>query len=146
MATVGRRFSFETVGKRALGLVRRGIARNLDVVPAAEEVRRGETLNVTVKADANVKGLEAGLVCTETFPAFVVRAELTRSGHELEDEVAYEQWRSIEPLDRTVALTVPLDAPYSYEGENLKFKWRVAVRQTKRGLDAVRTREIHVLP
>jgi hypothetical protein len=146
VATVGRRVSFETVAKRALGLIQRGAARKLDVVPAAEQVRRGDTLDVTVKADAGIEGLEAGLICTETFPVFVVRGKVTHSGHEFEDEVAFEHWLPVEPLQQTVALSVPVDAPYSYDGENLKFKWRVAVRQPRRGLDAVRTREIWVLP
>jgi hypothetical protein len=146
VATIGRRVSFETVAKRALGLIQRGAARKLDVVPTAEEVRRGDTLEVTVKAEAGVEGLEAGLICTETFPVFVVRRKLTHSGHEFEDEVAYEQWHPFERSQPTVALSVPVDAPYSYDGENLKFKWRVAVRQPRRGLDAVRTREIRVLP
>jgi hypothetical protein len=146
VATIGRRISFGTVAKRALGLVQRGAGRELDVLPAAQEVRRGDTLEASVKAEAGVEGLEAGLVCTETFPVFVVRGKLTRSGHEFEDEVAYEQWLPVETLQQTVALSVPLEAPYSYDGENLKFKWRVAVRQRRRGLDAVRTREIRVLP
>ena len=132
--------------KRALGLVQRGAARHLDVLPAVEEVRRGDTLDVTVKAEAGAGGLEAGLVCTETFPVFVVRGRLSRSGHEFEDEVAYEQWLAVGTLEQIVALSVPVDAPYSYDGENLKFKWRVGVRQRKRGFDAVRTREIRVLP
>jgi hypothetical protein len=146
VATVGRRVSFETIAKRALGLIQRGAARKLDVVPAAEQVRRGDTLDVTVKAGTDAEGLEAGLVCTETFPVFVVRKKLTHGGHELEDEVAFERWLPVETLQQTVALSVPVDAPYSYDGENLKFKWRVGVRQRKRGLDAVRTREIWVLP
>jgi hypothetical protein len=101
VATIGRRISFGSVAKRALGLVQRGAARDLDVQPAAQEVRRGDTLEVSVKAEAGVEGLEAGLVCTETFPLFVVRGKLTRSGHEFEDEVAYEQWLPVETLQQT---------------------------------------------
>lgn len=136
--------SLDTLAKRALRIVQRGVARSFDVV-AGDHVRRGETFEVTVKADPTLDGLEAGLICTETFLA-TMRGKAS-SSRVFEDEVTYEIWRPIDHSEQTVALSVPLDAPYSYSGEYLKFNWRVAVRQRReRGPDAVRTREIWVLP
>lgn len=136
--------SLDTLAKRALGLVQRVVARSLDVA-SADQVRRGETFEVTVKADSTAQGLEAGLICTETF--LVTMRGKASSSRMFEDEVTHEIWCPVEHLQQTVALSVPLDGPYSYLGENLKFNWRVAVRQRReRGPDAVRTREIWVLP
>lgn len=150
MVRIGRRISLATLGKRALGLVQRGAARGLDVIPAGE-VRRGDRLEVTVKVDSpDGEGpLEVGLVCVETYTTFSPQLKAGGSTEAVEDDVAYEGWVPADPIrsDQTVALEVPADAPFSYDGRYLKFRWRVAVRRRReRGLDATRTRDIKVLP
>lgn len=137
--------------RRALGVVRRGAARHLQVVPAADEVRRGGTLEVTVTADsAKAKGrVEVGLVCVETYASFMPQSKLGRSDRMLEDAVAYEQWVPVEGAgpEQTVRLDIPPDAPYSYEGKHLRFRWHVRAReQRERGLDPTRTHDLRVLP
>ena len=134
------RISLDTLGERALALVQRGTARGLDVVSSVSEVRRGEEIELTVKARGRADGLEAGLICTETYATFAPQSEPSRSDRVLEDALAYESWAPT-TLEQTVVLSVPEEAPYTYDGENLKFKWRVAARRRReRGPDAVRTR------
>ena len=140
------RISLETLGKRALGLLQRGAARHLDVVPERDQVRRGERLAVRVTASGDeADALDVGVICTETYASFVPSNNLSQSDRMLLDDVAYERWW---PLDGggSASVEVPADGPFSYDGEHLKFKWRVAARQQRRGVDAVRTRDLHVLP
>ncbi len=135
------RTSLLTVARRGLGLAQGLRGRGLEVVPNAGSVRRGETLEVAVRGEGP---LEAGLVCTETYASFLPSKRLARSDRAFIDALAYEGWV---PVDGpTVALTIPPDAPYSYDGEQLKFTWRAGVRQSRSGLDAVRMIEIQVLP
>lgn len=144
MTTVGKRISWSTVVKRALALLQRGAARGLDVTPLTSEARRGGTVDVVVRGNANGR-LEAGLVCTETYASFIPQRSAVRSDRALVDDVASEQWTPAQPGE-TVTLRIPEDAPFSYDGEHLKFTWRVAARARRRGLDRVRTRDLHVLP
>jgi len=148
---LGRRISFETLAKRGLGLVRRGAARGIDIAPAVEEVRRGKQLEVAVTVDSPEAGrpLEIGLVCTETYTVFSPQLRARGSTEAVEDDVAYERWIPADSSqsEQVVTLDVPPDGPFSYDGKYLKFRWRVAARRPRdRGLDAVRSREIRVLP
>ena len=151
MMAIGRRISLATLGRRALGLVQRGAARGLDVIPVAGETRRGDRIEVIVKVASpdGERPVEVGLVCTETFATFSPQLKAGGSTEAVEDDVAYEDWVAADPLrsEQTVALVVPADVPYSYDGRYLKFRWRVAIRRPReRGIDATLAREIEVRP
>ncbi|MBA2360396.1 MAG: hypothetical protein H0V79_05575, partial [Actinobacteria bacterium] len=88
-------------------------------------------------------------VCTETYTVFSPQLRARGSTEAVEDDVAYERWIPADSSqsEQVVTLDVPPDGPFSYDGEYLKFRWRVAARRPRdRGLDAVRSREIRVLP
>lgn len=143
----GKRYSLETLARRGYRLVQRGAARGLDFMAEPTSLRRGDTVIVTVQADAKAKAatLEAGLICTETYATFIPQSRIGESDRTMMDTTAHEEWLTIGP-EGAVSLTVPADGPYSYDGKHLKLTWRVAVRQRRRGVDAVRAHEIRVLP
>lgn len=141
----GRRYSLETLARRGYRLVQRGAARGLDFTAEPTSVRRGDSVNVMLGRDAKGDALEAGLVCTETYATFMPQSRAAGSDRLMLEGTAYEQWLPLGE-EGTVALTVPLDGPYSYDGKHLKLVWRVAVRERRRGVDAMRTREQQVLP
>jgi hypothetical protein len=140
-----KRYSLETLARRAYRLIQRGAARGLDFTFEPTSPRRGESVHVMLGHGVKGNAVEAGLVCTETYAAFVPQQQVSGSDRMMIDETAYEQWL---PLGEngTVALAVPLDGPYSYKGQQLKLVWRVAVRARRHGVDAIRTRELEVRP
>jgi len=63
--------------------------------------------------------------------------------------IAHEAWLPIEsaPGVQSVRLTIPPEAPFSYEGDCLSFRWEVVARgRRRRRLDAQAKHEISVLP
>ena len=65
------------------------------------------------------------------------------------DEIAHETWLPVETISgaQSLRFTIPPDAPFSYRGDCLSFKWEVVARGRKRrGLDAQARSELSVLP
>ena len=63
------------------------------------------------------------------------------------DAVEYESWQPLQCVrgEHAVTLTVPGQAPYSYAGHCLSFRWEVVARGRKRmALDAQASQEIAV--
>ena len=92
--------------------------------------------------------VEVGLVCTEFF-ATELRGSDGRRSRGTSSASAHEAWLAVEgtPGLHSVRLAVPAEAPFSYEGELLSFKWEVVARgRRKRRLDAQARHEISVLP
>jgi hypothetical protein len=146
VATIGRQVSWGTIARRVVGLARRTAARGLDVRVEPGEVRRGQAIGVTATvADAMDAELEVGLLCTETYASWQPTERLGQSDRAMRDELAYERWEPARPGE-LVELVVPSDAPYSYDGEHLKFRWEVAARRETRGLEPMRTLEVRVQP
>lgn len=114
------------------------------------EVRRGEEVEVLVTV-TSVRGLgdvEAGVVCTERYD----ETDTDTQGHTTRttsEATAHEAWISVARGTGTQAvnLAIPPEAPFSYEGSCLSFKWEVAARiHRSLRLDAEVRRHLSVLP
>jgi hypothetical protein len=142
------RISLLSVGEWVADLLRRRAGRNLELMPASEQVRRGGRVEAALRVDGDAAPVEVGLVCTETYATFMPSRSLTEEDRLMVDAVAYEQWLPLEQgqTTQTFAFDVPVEAPFSYRGEHLRYVWRVCARRPRRGLDAMSVREIEVLP
>jgi hypothetical protein len=131
---------------------RRLLTRGLTVAATQHEVRRGDDIEARVTASSRrMQGaLEVGLVCTEYYD------EDVRDG--MDDHtpnrttlqaIAYETWQPVDDVDgdQSLRFTVPPNAPFSYKGECLSYKWEVVARGRKRHrLDAQARSEVVVRP
>jgi len=138
---------------RAL-LRRRGhqLARELGIqVGAAEkQARRGGEMEalVTMSSTKELGTVEVGVVCTESYDE-----EESDSDHHsyrtTSHATAHETWVPVESLvgSQSVRLSIPPEAPFSYKGNCLSFKWEVAARGRRAGqVDAEARSEFSVLP
>lgn len=135
-------------------LRRRG-TRGLQVGASDQGVRRGEDLDarVTISSSGGLGGVEVGLICTEFYECDVYERDVSHSdavrSRGTSSATAHEAWLPVEstPGVHSVRLTVPAEAPFSYEGELLCFRWEVVVRERRKGrLDAQARHQISVLP
>jgi hypothetical protein len=144
------RISLLSVGEWVADLLRRRAGRNLELIPASEQVRRGGRVEAALRMDGDAArhAVEVGLVCTETYATFMPSRSLTEEDRLMVDAVAYEHWLPLEQgqTTQTFAFDVPVEAPFSYRGEHLRYVWHVCARRPRHGLDAVSVREIEVLP
>jgi hypothetical protein len=137
-----------------LDFLRRRLTRGLEVATGDQPARRGGEVEALVTiADARRLGnLEVGVVCTEYYDEQETTHEANGStslSRSTSDEVAHETWRQIESVSGTQNLrfTIPSDAPFSYRGECLSFKWEVVARgRRSRRLDAQARSEFSVRP
>jgi hypothetical protein len=133
-------------------LLRRRMARGLQVGASDEEVRRGEEVEalVTLSSAEGLGDVEVGLVCTEYYARYSEGVGPDDSGGRATTyAIAHEAWLPVEsaPGVQSVRLTIPTEAPFSYEGDCLSFRWEVVARgRRRRRLDAQARREISVLP
>ncbi len=131
---------------------RRKLTEGLEVrVDQLEARRAGEIEALIVVTDPEWLGeLEAGLVCNEYYD------ERTSSGtnsgtsrRTITKAVEHEQWQPLPggPGEHSVRFTIPPQAPFSYEGSCLSFRWEVVARGRRtRKLDARASQEISVRP
>lgn len=116
-----------------LGRGVRGVNLAID---RGDDVRRGETISVTIDHAAAAEDLEVGLVCVEVFD-FQATAS-TKAGivyiRETNRKNAYEQWQPVEPQagEQVLKFEVPPEAPCSYEGDCLSYAWRVSARLVRK--------------
>jgi hypothetical protein len=93
---------------------------------------RGETVRARLELDADARA-EVGLLCVSTYPETMPGG----SGQEeptLRETVTHQRWVELEPnvVEQIVDLAVPEGGPYSYEGADLAFSWRVVARSRRR--------------
>lgn len=93
----------------------------LSVTPAA--IRRGEEVEARLAGSLDPR-LELGLVCDVWYDVEVGSGE-DRS-RTTKRALVWEDWRPSSPAMR---FRVPEDGPYSWEGTNLSFGWRIVARQ-----------------
>jgi hypothetical protein len=114
-------------------------ARHVALTAWPDAVRRGDSVSVRVAVERTVPALEVGLVCREHYDALktVHTADGRSKVRETSVADAYADWRPAQAIPGTedVAFVVPLDAPYSYEGDAVSYAWRVSVRGGRRTLD-----------
>jgi hypothetical protein len=144
-----------SVGKiRPLDILRRRLTRGLEVATDDQPVRRGGDVEalVTISNARKLGDLEAGVVCTEYYDEQETTRDAdgsTSLSRSTSDEVAHESWSQVESVSgvQSLRFTIPADAPFSYTGDCLSFKWEVVARGRKsRGLDAQARSEFSVLP
>lgn len=133
-----------------LDLVRRRRTRGLQVDAGEHGVRRGEEVEalVTISSSKGLGDVEVGLVCTEYYDEESTNSE-GRSSRATVEAIPHEDWQPVESAAgvQSVRLAIPADAPFSYEGACLSFKWELVARgRRSRRLDAQARREISVLP
>jgi hypothetical protein len=114
-----------------------------------KEVRRGEDVEVLVTL-TSARGLDvqAGVVCTERYDETDTDSQ-GRTTRTTSEATAHEAWIPVPRGTGTqsVNLAIPREAPFSYEGSCLSFKWEVAARiHRSLRLDAEVRRRISVQP
>jgi hypothetical protein len=127
---------------------RMGSALGLRVEADEPTVRRGEELQafVTIPNAEGVEAVEVGVVCTESYDVDSGDEDDPRRTREA---IAHETWLPVELIAgaQSVRLAIPQDAPFSYEGSCLSFKWELVSRgRRSRGLDAQASATLAVLP
>lgn len=114
---------------------RRG-GRNLLLSLDRPAVRRGERVSVRLDladASAQHEALEVGLVCGVRY---AVREYQRTAGGDRDlrrttkRDTAYEAFKPAAP-GQPLELAVPREAPYSHEGQDLGFTWRVVARDAR---------------
>jgi hypothetical protein len=102
-----------------IDFLRTRMTRGLQVCAGDRPVRRGEHLDahVTISRPGSVERVEAGLVCTAFYASAVSDGRGGRSRGTASATV-HEAWLPVEgaPGVHSVRLTVPANAPFSYEG------------------------------
>jgi len=135
---------------RPLDRLRRRRTTDLRVEAAGQPVRRGDHVEalVTITSLRDLGSPEVGVVCTEYYDE-----ESTDSdGHTTRitcNTLAHESWTPVEEAAgvQSVQLTVPVEAPFSYEGDALSFRWELVARgRRKHRLDAQVRTPLSVLP
>jgi hypothetical protein len=143
-----RRWEFRPL--HPLDFVRQRRTRGLQLDAGEGPVKRGGEVEalVTISSPKSLGDLEVGLVCTEYYDEETTDRDGDTSRATVE-EIAHENWLPVEELTgvQSVRLAIPADAPFSYEGACLSFKWELVARGHKsRGLDAQARRDLSVLP
>lgn len=148
------RFSFGK-GREAhpLEALRRRFTRGLEVAAGEHEARRGGEIEalVTISSARTLGDVEVGVVCTEYYDEEQTDStgDSTSTSRVTCDEIAHETWHPVEAVAgvQSVHFTIPRDAPFSYDGDCLSFKWEVVARgRRSRRLDAQVRSEFSVLP
>lgn len=125
-----------------------------EVLAEPIEVWRGESVEADLAildVDELGDGIEVGVVCVERYdrPVTSRTEEGPTTERATEEAIAYERWlpawRTEEP--QTFRFPIPLDAPYSHEGDCLSFAWRVSARERGAGAGGETSEDpIWVLP
>jgi hypothetical protein len=135
---------------RPIDLLRRRLTRWLQVGAAAQEVHRGGEVEalVTISNTRGLSNVEVGLVCTEYY-ARESEGFDDAGGRAITYAIAHADWLPVDctPGAQSVRLTIPTEAPFSYEGDCLSFRWEIVARgRRRRWLDAQASHDISVLP
>ena len=143
---------------RPLDVLRRWLTRGLRVSASDQEVHRGGEVEtfVTISRPRGLGDVEGGLVCTEYYDEKTSSPTSSSAGNvdtstsrTTSSAIAHEAWLPIESTAgmQSVRLAIPAEAPFSYKGDCLSFKWEVVARgRRSRRLDAQASQEISVLP
>ena len=145
------------LSSRSFDRLRSAITTGLEVRALRDVVVRGEDVEVevTIGRARGLGDVEVGLLCTEVYAEEAVR-EPDREGSTSEyryertvEDTAYAAWQPVEDAVGThrVRLTVPADAPFSYRGTVLSYRWQVVARGVRRLLpDAWAACDLEVRP
>jgi hypothetical protein len=138
-----------------LDVLRRRLTSGLQVTASNQVARRGEEIEalLTISSPGKLGKVEVGVVCTEYYDEEDTDTDMNTGNRSTSrvtsDEIAHEAWLPVETISEAQSLhfTIPPDAPFSYRGACLSFKWEVVARgRRRRGLDAQARSEFSVLP
>jgi hypothetical protein len=103
-------------------------ARGLEVAVERDAVRRGERVGAVGTGDGSI---EVGLVCVERYDVWREGAGDDSRSRSTLSAVVWDSWVPVPhaALGQRVELTVPIDAPYSHEGDCVSFAWSVRARR-----------------
>jgi hypothetical protein len=103
-------------------------ARGLELTVDRQEVRRGERIGATASGEGE---LEVGLVCTEHYDVWSRVGTSDSRSRVTHSAPVWQAWVPAPhaALGQRVELTVPVDGPYSYEGDCVSLSWAVVVRR-----------------
>jgi hypothetical protein len=126
----------------------------LEVAAVQDEVRRGQDVEavVSISQTKGLEGIDLGLVCTESYAAKTGETDMDGNTYRTrgtKTAKAHESWLPIEEIlgTQSVCMTLPKDAPFSYEGSVLSFEWEVLARGRRHlAPDALAKCPITVLP
>ena len=113
-----------------LDFVRQRLTRGLEIGAGAEQVRRGEEVEalVTIASPRRLGAVEVGLVCTEYYACDMRDYDSDGgSGRGTATATAFEIWVPVDSVSgvQHVRLSIPADAPFSYEGSALSYIWEI---------------------
>lgn len=137
-----------------LDFLRRRLMKGLQIATGERDVHRGDEIEalVTVSRSRGLGDLEVGLLCTESYDYRSTWTDddgVDHDSRKTAEAVAHEEWRPVESVEgaQSVRLKIPAEAPFSYKGDCLSFKWEVVARGRKsHRLDTRGTQQISVLP
>lgn len=123
--------------------------RGVTLQVAGETFRRGDDVSVTFTGrGSSGDRLQVGIACDERFDQ-EVQTDSPVEIRQLVEAIVHESWQAVPAGagEHTLGFTLPVDAPYSYEGDSVSFAWRVSVREARRrARDARYDRPIWVEP
>lgn len=144
---------FRMALKHPLDALRQWRTRGFGITTADPHVKRGTDVEVlvTIAGSAGIREAEVGLICTEYYAEKVQDDDpesdfATR--RQTSEAIAHEEWLLVEstPGVHSVRLTIPLGAPFSYEGDCLSFRWEVIANGLRSGLNAQARLALSVAP
>jgi hypothetical protein len=98
-------------------------------------IRRGDEVSVTIARRRTDDLVEVGLACDERYDVEVPVTVKGASSVMRQTAVAtiHEQWQTVpaDARDGVFQFSLPVDLPYSYEGDCVSYAWRVAARAAK---------------
>jgi hypothetical protein len=145
---------FRTAVEHPIDTLRQRRAKGLEISTSQRRVCRGDHVEVlvTIADTAGIGNVDIGLVCTEYYDEKVQDDESeTRFGtkRQTSEAIAHAEWLRIDsaPGVQSVRLEVPAEAPFSYEGDCLSFRWEIIAHgRRRRRLDAQARLRIAVAP
>jgi hypothetical protein len=160
LASLGRRAFVYQVGHVVLRRRGRRLATEAGLEVDAQEtrVRRGEEVEarISISAPRAIGDLKVGVRCTELYDEDVSEdtggtssTRMPSTRRKTFEAIAYETWVPVDavPGEQSARIAIPEDAPFSYAGDCLSFKWEVVAREVRRhAVDAEATGELRVLP
>jgi hypothetical protein len=103
-------------------------ARDLEVAVERRQVRRGERIGATASGDGE---LEVGLLCTERYDVWRRIGDSDSRSRVTDVATVWQGWVPAPhaALGQRIELTIPVDGPYSYEGDCVSLSWAVVARR-----------------
>jgi hypothetical protein len=144
---------FRMALKHPLDAMRQWRTKGFDISISNPQIRRGDDIEVlvTITGSARVEEAKVGLMCTECYAEKVPDDDPESdfgTTRQTSEAIAHEDWTPVDsaPGVHSVRLRIPLEAPFSYEGDCLSFKWAAIANGRRPGLNAQARLALTVAP